>query len=48
MMLVRRLAHALGGDLCIHSDPQGMVVTLNLPESPAARTTRATTAACHA
>jgi two-component sensor histidine kinase len=48
MMLVRRLAHALGGDLCIHSDPQGMVVTLSLPESAAAHATRATTAPCHA
>jgi two-component sensor histidine kinase len=48
MTLVRRLAHALGGDLCIHSDAQGMVVTLSLPEPPAARTTRATTAPCHA
>ncbi|RAK60270.1 hypothetical protein DJ021_10865 [Phenylobacterium hankyongense] len=48
MMLVRRLAHALDSDLCIHSDRQGMMVTLSLPESTLAHRTRASTAPCHA
>jgi two-component sensor histidine kinase len=48
MKLVQRLAHALGGELAVHSDPGGVVVTLSLPDPPldATRLAAVSAAAC--
>jgi two-component sensor histidine kinase len=37
LTLVRRLTQALGGEVRLHSDPGGVIVTLSLPDSPSAR-----------
>lgn len=48
--LVQGLAQALGGELRIHSDPGGVVVTLSLPDPPLPPAMQADTAPvlCHA
>ena len=48
--LVQGLAQALGGELRIHSDPGGVVVTLSLPDPPLPAAMQADTAPvrCHA
>ena len=34
LTLVRRLTETLGGEMLLHSDPGGVIVTLSLPERP--------------
>ena len=48
MALVRGLAEAVGGDLCVHADDDGTVVTLSLPDAPFARMAEPVGAGCYA